>query len=79
MSNDNELLRWRKDSKKIDPALWGKLAALVGTSPGYLNLYAYGVRTPSPRRASAIEEATKKIEGVPPVSKESLLFYLGDS
>ncbi len=69
-----ELLRWRKDSKKVNSDLWNQLAQLVGTSPGYLNLIAYGKRNPSPRRAKKIEEATKMISEVKPVTKESLLF-----
>lgn len=71
---NNELLRWRKDSKKIDPSLWDRLAELTGTSPGYLNLIAYGVRKPSTRKAMRIEEATQLIAQVKPVTKESLLF-----
>ncbi|UTJ46621.1 helix-turn-helix domain-containing protein [Atlantibacter subterranea] len=70
----NELLRWRKDSRKIDPHLWEQLAALVGTSPGYLNLIAYDKRNPSVDRAKAIEAATKQFTKVKPVTKESLLF-----
>ena len=50
MSND--LLRWRKDADKDE---WAELAQLVGTSVGYMNLIAYGVRRASPERADAIE------------------------
>lgn len=70
----NELLRWRKESRKVDPVLWNRLAELIGTSPGYLNLIAYGKRKPSAKRAKAIEDATKQIPEINPVTKESLLF-----
>lgn len=70
----NELLRWRKESRKINPQLWDQLAELIGTSPGYLNLIAYGKRKPSAKRAKAIEDATRTITGINPVTKESLLF-----
>lgn len=69
-----ELHRWRKESRKIDPVLWARLAELAGTSAGYLNEIAYGNRTPSPRKARAIADATQQIPEVKPVTKESLLF-----
>lgn len=69
MSND--LLRWRKDADKDE---WAELAQLVGTSVGYMNLIAYGVRRASPERAEAIEEGTKQIGKYQPVTKESLVF-----
>ncbi|EHK8991116.1 helix-turn-helix transcriptional regulator [Escherichia coli] len=70
----SDLLRWRREARAIDYALWDRLAAMVGTSPGYLNLIAYGYRSPSPRRAKKIEDATRQIRGVKPVKKESLVF-----
>ncbi|HEN4722060.1 TPA: transcriptional regulator [Yersinia enterocolitica] len=69
MSND--LLRWRKSADKEE---WAALARLVGTSVGYMNLIAYGVRRASPKRASAIEKGTKLIGKYAPVTKESLVF-----
>lgn len=67
----NELLRWRKEADKDD---WAILAHLVGTSVGYMNLIAYGVRRASPTRAAAIEQGTKQIGKYQPVTKESLVF-----
>ncbi|MEL4016950.1 transcriptional regulator [Dryocola clanedunensis] len=69
MSND--LLRWRKSADKDE---WAALAQLVGTSVGYMNLIAYGVRRASPDRAEAIEKGTKIIGKHTPVTKESLVF-----
>ncbi|NIY47304.1 transcriptional regulator [Cedecea colo] len=69
MSND--LLRWRKSADKEE---WAALAQLVGTSVGYMNLIAYGVRRASPARAAAIEKGTKLIGKHTPVTKESLVF-----
>lgn len=69
MSND--LHRWRKAANKEE---WAALARLVGTSVGYMNLIAYGVRRASPKRAEAIEKGTKLIGGYTPVTKESLVF-----
>ena len=69
MSND--LLRWRKDADKDE---WAELAQLVGTSVGYMNLIAYGVRRASPERADAIEKGTKQIGKYQPVTKVSLVF-----
>ncbi|KHS87098.1 antirepressor [Pectobacterium brasiliense] len=67
----NELLRWRKDASSDE---WTKLAALAGTSPGYLDLIAYGFRRASPTKAAAIEKATQQFEAISPVTKESLVF-----
>jgi len=69
MSND--LLRWRKEANKEE---WFALAQHVGTSVGYMNLIAYGVRRASPDRAEAIEKGTKLIGKHSPVTKESLVF-----
>ncbi|ATX62785.1 MULTISPECIES: transcriptional regulator [Yersinia] len=53
MSHD--LLGWRKVSSVEE---WQRLADLSCTSPGYLNLIAYGHRKASPALAKRIEVAT---------------------
>ena len=68
---ENDLLRWRKESTPED---WERLAALANTSPGYLNLIAYGFRRASPSKAYEIEAATTKFNKYAPVTKESLVF-----
>ncbi|WP_261247895.1 transcriptional regulator [Serratia ficaria] len=69
MSND--LLRWRKEASSDE---WSKLAALAGTSVGYLDQIAYGFRRASPGKAKQIEAATEKFESITPVTKENLVF-----
>lgn len=66
-----ELLSWRQASTKDE---WNLLATLSGTTPGYLNLIAYGYRKASPRMATSIEFASSKIAGKPLITKESLVF-----
>lgn len=67
----NPLLKWRKSAT---PQEWLQLARKAGTTPGYLNLVAYGYRNASPRLAHAIELATLTFAGKACVSKESLVF-----
>ncbi|KAB8312961.1 transcriptional regulator [Erwinia endophytica] len=67
----NDLLRWRKEASADE---WSRLAALADTTPGYLNLIAYGVRRPSPGKAKKIETASKEFPAIQPVTKESLVF-----
>lgn len=52
----NQLLQWRKSSTSDE---WKELAFKSGTTPGYLNLVAYGYRNASPRLAQSIELASK--------------------
>ncbi|HHU1434723.1 TPA: transcriptional regulator [Escherichia coli] len=59
---NNQLLAWRKCSTKEQ---WADLAKKSGTSPGYLNLIAYGHRNASPRLALAIESASKSFVNKP--------------
>lgn len=65
------LLKWRKSAT---PQEWQRLAEKAGTTPGYLNLIAYGYRNASPRLAQAIEQATETFIDKARVSKESLVF-----
>lgn len=67
----SELLIWRQSSSKSD---WELLAALSGTTTGYLNLIAYGYRKASPKMATSIECASRKIPARPTITKESLVF-----
>lgn len=67
----NELLVWRQSSSKTE---WELLAELAGTTPGYLNLIAYGYRRASPKMAISIECASSKIPARPMISKEALVF-----
>lgn len=68
---ENQLLTWRKSSSNDE---WAELANKAGTSPGYLNLIAYGYRNASPRMAQAIEEASKSFAGKSVITKERLVF-----
>lgn len=65
-----ELLSWRKSATAEQ---WSKLAELSDTSTGYLDQLAYGFRTPSPKKASQIEEASKSFS-LPVLNKENLVF-----
>ena len=67
----NQLLTWRKSST---PEEWADLACRAGTSPGYLNLIAYGYRNASPRLALAIEAASKLFSDKHLIRKEDLVF-----
>lgn len=68
---ENQLLTWRKSSSNDE---WVELAGKAGTSPGYLNLIAYGYRNASPRLAMAIEAASKSFSDKPVIAKERLVF-----
>lgn len=72
----NQLLTWRKSSSNDE---WIDLACKAGTSPGYLNLIAYGYRNASPRLALAIETASKSFPEKPIIAKEQLVFRCSDS
>lgn len=67
----NQLHRWRLSST---PTEWKLLAHLSGTSPGYLNLIAYGHRLPSAKMAEAIEKASGEFLNKPTLDKKSLVF-----
>ncbi|GKO10228.1 TPA: transcriptional regulator [Klebsiella pneumoniae] len=67
----NQLLQWRKSSTSDE---WKELAFKSGTTPGYLNLVAYGYRNASPRLAQSIELASKCFPSKQVISKESLVF-----
>ncbi|EHQ5579802.1 MULTISPECIES: hypothetical protein [Enterobacter] len=73
---ENQLLTWRKSSSNDE---WIDLASKAGTSPGYLNLIAYGYRNASPRLALAIETASKSFPEKPIIAKEQLVFRCSDS
>lgn len=68
---DNDLLRWRREASMSD---WVYLAEFAKTSPGYLNLIAYGFRRASPDMAGRIEQGTRMFEAIRPVLKEGLVF-----
>lgn len=67
----NALLVWRQSATKSE---WSLLAEFAGTTPGYLNLIAYGYRKASPKLAISIECASKKIPEKELITKESLIF-----
>lgn len=68
----NMLLEWRRASSREE---WCALADKSGTSTGYLNLIAYGHRTPSPKLAVSIENASVEFPDKPKITKELLVFF----